>query len=404
MDRPADRAVSEVIGAIVLFGFLTIAFTLYQGVVVPNQQAAIEFEHNEQVHGHFLELRNAIKATGMDGPERSVSIRLGAPAPTRVLAINPGTGAGSLNTEGLGTITVRNLSATDSETGDYIGDTNTTLGPFETAAIVYRPAYTFYEQAPVTRYEHGLAYNQFPNGAESPLAGQVVINGRNVRLIALAGNVSAARSGSVTVDTVALSSASRAISVTDSGGAVTIRLPSRLSAATWTELLSDEYDPNGTRSDQFVSAIRSPGPDEVAIVLEPGVTYDLELAKVGLGTGIVAPTSAYIVDVAGNETGLPEEGIRKLVVEVRDRYNNPVSNVSVSATITVPANPSDPAEGVSPASETTQADGRAAFTYTAPNQVKGSQTVSIELTFARGVEPAQTAVFELTVMDIDGTG
>lgn len=404
MTHPLDRAVSAVIGAIILFGFLAIAFTLYQGIVVPNQLAAIELEHNEQVRAAVQELRNAIRTVGTDGPEDPVSISLGASYPPGVFRINPGTAAGSLSTDPLGAITVWNVSATDAETAEYIGDSNTTLGPFETRAIVHRPSYLYYEPAPTIRAEHSVAYSRFPNGKQSLLTDQVIIDGREITLIALVGNLSLARSGSVTVDPVALSPASEPVALTNASGPIRLSLPSQLSPAVWTDLLREEYDPNGTASDRYVRAIRSTGSEEVSIVLEPGVSYEFELAKVGVGTGGAVPAPRYIMAVAGDETGLPEEGQRQLVVEVRDRYNNPVSNVSVQATIATPANASDPAEGISPATEITDPAGWAAFTYSAPHVVHEPRTATIELTFAGGTEPTQTAVVEITVLDIDGSG
>ncbi len=404
MTGTTERAVSAVLGAVLLFGVLAIAFSVYQGVVVPKQTQATEIAHNEQVQGSLQALRNAIREAGLGGTERSVSIELGAANPPRAVAVNFGHSVGQLRSEPFGAITVHNVSATDGETADYVGTSNTTLGPFDTQALVYRPSYTFYETAPDTRLEHSVLYNRFPNGVNRSITDQVLIQGRQITLITLTGNLSAVRSGTVTVDTVSVSPASQRIAVTNTAGPITITLRSRLSVTEWTELLSDEYDPDGTRSFQFVQAIRQPEPEQVAIVLEPGVTYELALAEVSIGTVSDTPDSRYLTAVTGNETSVPEGGTWQLVVEARDRFNNPVSNVSVRASIASPANGSDPDEAVAPGSRPTDLRGRAAFVYTAPGEVNQTQPVAIDLMIGAGTSPEEVVRFELSVLDLNGSG
>ncbi|MFB6361651.1 MAG: hypothetical protein ABEH59_10065 [Halobacteriales archaeon] len=404
MDGAGERAVSAVLGAVLLFGFLAIAFSVYQGVVVPNQNQAIEIAHNEQVQGSLQELRNAVREAGLAGTQRSVSIELGAAYPPRAVAVNFGHSVGQLRSVPFGAITVHNVSATDRETADYVGVTNTTLGPFATQALVYRPSYTFYGTAPITRLEHSVLYNQFPNGVNRFITNQGLIQGRQITLVTLAGNLSAARSGTVTVDTVCLSPASDRVAFTNSGGPITITFRSRLSVNTWTELLSDEYDPGGTASSRHVQAVSQPRPELVSIVLEPGVTYELALAKVSLGPGSGTPEPRYLTALTGNNPSVPEGGTWQLVVEVRDRFNNPVSNVSVRAIIANSANGSDPAEAVAPGSRPTDIRGRAAFVYTAPTEVNHTQAAAIDLTIAGGSTPEEVVTVELSVLDLDGSG
>jgi hypothetical protein len=399
-----ERAVSAVLGAMLLFGVLAIAFSVYQGIVVPNQIQASEIDHNEQVQGSLQELRNAIREAGLGGTAGSVSVELGAANPPRAVAVNFGPSVGQLRSEPFGAVTVHNVSATDGETVDYVGALNTTLGPFATKTLAYRPSYTFYETAPVTRLEHSVLYNRFPNEVTRSITDQVLITGRRITLITLTGNLSEVRSGTVTVDTIAISAATQRIAVTNTAGPITITLRSRLSVHEWTELLSDEYDPDGTRSSQFVQAIRQPEPEQVAIVLEPGVTYELALAEVSIGTSSDTPDPRYLTAVTGNDTSVPEGGTWRLVVEARDRFNNPVSNVSVSATIASPANGSNPAEDLSPRSRPTDIRGRAAFVYTAPTEVNQTQPVAIDLTIGAGTSPEEVVRFELSVLDLDGSG
>ena len=400
----SDRAVSEVIGAILVFAFLVITFSIYQGVVIPQQNRAIEFDHNQAAQESMQDLRNAVRQTAATGSGASVSVALGAAYPDRTLAVNPGVSAGTLHTAPLGTITVRNVTATDAETADYFGTSTTTLGGFDSATLLFVPVYTHYREAPTTAYENTLAYNRFPGGVNLTITDQAVVDGRKLTLIALDGNVSEARQGTVTVDTQAVSTAGSAVSVTDDGGPIEVTIPTRLTAADWTEILAEELDPTGTEPDRFVTAVTQTGPDRVTIRLEPGVTYELRLAKVGVGSGATPEGPKYVVDVEGDDTSVIEDGTQRLVVEVRDRFNNPVSNVTVTAAITASANASDPNEDVSPTSATTGANGRAAFTYTAPTDVDGAQDVDVEVSFAGDGTANESVTFDVRVIDADGSG
>ncbi|MDZ7702011.1 MAG: hypothetical protein U5J98_08035 [Halobacteriales archaeon] len=279
MPRSEDRAASEVIGAVIIFGFLIIAFTIYQGVVIPQQNKAIEFDHNEDAQDAIQELRNAIRQTATTAAEESVSITLGASYPPRVLGINPGASAGSIQTESLPPISIRNVKRYDPETADYFGRTTTTLGSFQTKAVIYRPIYFQYSNSPDTLYENSLAYNQFPGGANLTITNQAVIDDRKITLIAIDGNVSEARQGTVSIDTKALSTASNTVSITNDSGPINITFGTRLTAEDWNETLQGELTANGGH----VTDVRQTGPNQVSIILQQGITYDLRLAKVGVG-------------------------------------------------------------------------------------------------------------------------
>lgn len=396
-----ERAASEVIGAVIIFAFLVITFAIYQGVVIPQQNRSVEFEHNQAVQVSMQDLRNAIRQTATAGAEASVSIALGADYPRRVLGLNPGITAGSLQTESMGAVTVDNVTATDSEVAQYFGNSTTSLGPFETKSLTYRPVYTHYSQAPIIRYENTLAYNQFPSGVNLTITNQAVVDGRKITLVTLAGNVSATRRGTVTVDTQTVSTATNTVPITNENGPINITIATRLTAADWTDLLADELDPTGTESDKFVSAVEQTGPHQVSIVLEPGVVYEFRLAKVGVGSGVSDTDARYIVDETGNGTSVTENGTQQLVVEVRDRFNNPVSNVSVQAQVTSSAGTDD---AVSPSSRVTDADGRAVITYLAPNDVHCAQEADIEASFDGDGTANETVTFHVRVLDADGSG
>jgi hypothetical protein len=118
MPAAGQRAVSEVVGTVLLFGFLVIAFSVYQGIVIPEQNQTAEFEHNLAVQKSVQELRNAVRRTASLGAEESVTLTLSASYPNRFLAVNPGGSVGVLQTESLGSITLRNATALDPEVAE----------------------------------------------------------------------------------------------------------------------------------------------------------------------------------------------------------------------------------------------------------------------------------------------
>lgn len=386
-----DRAVSEVVGAVLIFAFLVISFSVYQGVVIPQQNRAVEFQHNQNAQQSLQDLRNAIRQTAATASEQSVSITLGATYPQRIVGQNPGVSAGSIQTEALGPITIQNVTAKHAEEADYFGENTTSLGPFASKRLVFQPVYTHYTERPVTSYENTLAVNQFPNGANLTITDQAVVRGDTITLIALDGNVSQARQETVTIDTRAVSTDMNTVTVENTSGPLNITLHTRLTADDWDSLLEGE---------ERVEAVRQTGPGQVSIVLQGG-TYNLRMAKVGVGSGVTKEEPKYIVDVEGNDTSIIEDGSQKLVVEVRDRFNNPVSNVSVTASITTSAGSGDSVSATDPS---TGADGRASFTYQAPEDVDGTQEAVIELAFDGDGTANETVRFNVSVLDASGSG
>lgn len=398
--RRGDRGVSEVVGFILVFGMLVATFTVYQGIVVPDQNRQVEFQHNQDVQGQLQELRNAVLATTATGSGQAVSITLGATYPQRTIAMNLGVSGGAISTHSTGSpgIRIDNVEASNGETRDYVNSAaNGPLGPFETKSIQYTPVYSFYSGAPETVYENSIAYNQFDN-TNLTLTDQTLVDGRRITLVAVNGSLSKAQRDTVSVSTEAISTSSNRIAVKNtSGQQVTITLPTRLSASQWAEILEEEMGPGG-----YVDQVDPvPGEDAVELVMRQDETYELRMAKVGVGDLTSDEDPKYVTDIEGDDVSVPEDGTQKLVVEVRDRFNNPVSNVGVDATITQSAGGD---EALSPSSDTTDSDGRATFIYSAPSDVSTAQDVDVDVSFDGDGTANETVAFDLRVLDSDGSG
>ena len=392
-----DRGVSEVVGFILVFGMLVTAFTVYQGIVVPDQNRQAEFEHNQDVQGQLQNLRNAIVSTAATGSGQAVSVTLGASYPRRAIARNLGVSAGSLQTTDPGSIRIGNVRALNAETADHVRGS---VGPFPTKSITYTPVYSFYSEAPDTVYENSIAYNRF-DAANLTITDQVVVDGRRITLIAINGSLSEAQQETVSVSTEAISTSSNRVAVTNaSTGPINVTVPTTLSRSKWLDALEGERVGNGG---YVVDVYDVPGRDAVNVSLQAGITYELRMAKVGVGDATRNEKPVYVTDIAGKETSVPENGTQKLVVEVRDRFNNPVSNVSVEASIEESAGASEYFE--TPVTMTTDSDGRADFVYAAPEDVDMTQRARINVSFG-STPPSETRTveFDVRVLDSDGSG
>ncbi|MFC7195918.1 Ig-like domain-containing protein [Halosimplex aquaticum] len=126
----------------------------------------------------------------------------------------------------------------------------------------------------------------------------------------------------------------------------------------------------------------APGYRMLVVDLVPG-TYDLRMAKAGVGTRVTGTDAAYVTAPSGANATVPEDGSQRLVVEVRDAYNNPVAGVEVTGSADVGALASRTA--------TTGENGRATFRYDAPS-VTAATEASVNVSYA--VDPGLATAFD----------
>jgi hypothetical protein len=156
-----------------------------------------------------------------------------------------------------------------------------------------------------------------------------------------------------------------------------VRLPTKLTDSTWRDLLDDQL--NG--SDGHVASVDVVETgnefDTLVVTLERDENYTMELVKVGVGTAVSGTEEAYLTDVSGNGSAVPEGGSQQVAVEVRDAYNNPVPGVTV--------NGSAAGGSLADTMATTDEDGRATFQYR-PGSVDEEESYTLEFSYA--VDPA----------------
>ncbi|SIR24485.1 Ig-like domain (group 1) [Haladaptatus litoreus] len=364
-----ERGVTVQVGTILLFATLIVAMSVYQATAIPSQNAEIEFRHNEELQGQMQDVRNAVIRTGATGTGQPTSVTLGTQYPSRMFFINPPPSSGTLRTTDLGAVGIENVTARAPETADYLDSSRTNLS-FSTRALVYAPNYDQYGNAPDTVLENTVIYNRAGEG-NATLTGQQLVQGRSISLVTLDGSLSNSQSTTTSIDPRALSPSTtetRSIPVESNGnGNVTVRVATGLGEERWNDLLADQMvsKPGGYVADVSVEngilRLTLLGTDSSG----ESVTYDLRMAKVGVGSETSETSATYITNVSGGG-GASVGETTTLVAEVRDRYNNPVSGARVNAS-----------GGVTPTSARTDEEGRVRFSYTA--NAPGTETVTLAI-------------------------
>lgn len=286
-----DRAVAPLIGFILLFGMLTIAYAGYQAEIVPQQNQGVEFDHSQDVQSDLQELRASlldIRATGDEQAireHRPVRVRLGTQYPTRIITVNPPPPQGSLRTQDQGNITIDNAEVVGS--ARFTGDPEQNLlnDDHQTKLLVYQPNYHELQNPPTSVFEHSLLYNQFDD-AELAVTGQRMVRSdtNTLSITVFDGDIS--KSGLVTtIDPETLDGPTTRIPIrADAGDEFTITLPSR-TPEIWTD--EDVLGETFTEGEPDAKA-EVTGDNEVTITINDDreELWELQMTRVGIdGSG-----------------------------------------------------------------------------------------------------------------------
>ena len=226
-----QRAVSAVIGFILVFGLLMLTLTVYQAAIVPQQNAQTEFQHFEEVRDELIQLRNSISTAGQTDVSQFPSVTLGTNYRTRTLTINPPAPAGTLQTSDAYNITISN--------GTEEFDTNIT-----TRFLEYQPGYNEIIVGP-TRFEHSVLYldeRERGNGI-SIIEDQNIVKDGTVRITALQNQFQKTSTGRVTLELYPQDELNESDFPDPNGAELTVTVPTRLNESNyWDEALADSGD------------------------------------------------------------------------------------------------------------------------------------------------------------------
>ena len=308
-----QRGQSVVIGAVILFGFLIIALSLYQAQVVPAENSEVEFEHSQEVDSDFLTLRNTIRDVATTGGTRSTAISLGTRYPQRTFTINPPPVTGRIETTPPRQVMINATVASSAHPNvqAFWADVTPT---FDTQSIRYTPQYNELRTAGRQTYEHSYVTTE-ADDAVVLRSEQTLVRDGQLSIPLVTGNLSETGVQPSAIDIVSRSQQRRTIPITGNGSAIELRLPTAVDNAT------------ALATRLSIPAAETITADGNAIV----ITFpETETYRLGFGAISVAdtaqPAPAYLVPVGGEDVLVNQS----VGVEVRDKYNNPVSGTTVT--------------------------------------------------------------------------
>jgi|GEM_PF-1438631 len=356
-----DRAQSVQVGAVLLFGILIVFLAIWQAQVIPTETNQAEIQHSDTVQSQLTDIRNSIVSTTTTGV-KSERVNIGLRYSSRVLFVNPPPSDGTLRTVGTDEtqVTIENATA-DGEGGAIDSVWDGSDRSYDSGFLQYTPSYNQYSTAPTTRYEHSVLYNEFTD-AQLPITGQQLIDGDQITLVTVQGSYQRSAAGSEPVDMSVTSASSNRVSIRGDGEPIVLRLPTELNESVWEELFEDELASGHVESvtvdDQTLK-----------LALNESKSYDLRMANVRFGSDREATKEPeYITAISGDGASVPKQSNLRLVAEVRDRFNNPVSGVPVTA---------DPTQGsVAEPTRRSDSNGQVRFRYTA-SETAGEDTISL---------------------------
>jgi hypothetical protein len=323
-----DRGQSLQVGAVLLFGFVVLALTIFQAEAVPEENKEVEFDHSQEVAEDMVSLYTAIFDTVTDGEPRTASITLGTDYNDRLFFIYPPPASGALQTTEPRQLQFHNVTAIEDPSTNQSFDNywrNETRN-YSTRAITYSANYRELTGTADYRIEYGVLAAQYSDNTQlgladnhQPIIGDMDDDGvTEIEVVVVDGDLQKISSDTEPVIPERLT-ASTTVTVTNATNtsSITLELPTGLPAENWNtsnsnSVLYDRPDVENVtvRDDPDVSG------DVAEIRLSNDTDYDLVLHKVDVGLDATAPTPTYLQNVSYDGTDA--------TFIVRDEFNDRV--------------------------------------------------------------------------------
>lgn len=313
-----DRGVSEVIGAILIFGLIVAMLTLVQTQLIPQANEEVELEHSIDVRNDLVKFHQTATEVSANGRTQSVGIKTGMGYPQRLLFLNPPRVQGTLRTTESSTVQLSNVVAEDDEVNDYFAATGNDLS-LDSRTMAYSVNYNRLSTSPTMRYEYGVLYTEYEDGVTLHNPGAIV-NGNNINLVFTAGEHSETAASVQSLSVRPNSAPARTVSVTGNGGPIELVLPTEMSVTKWRDL----YEGGN------ILSVTDAGSGLVRLRLDGSQSYDLRMSRIAVTKGVANPGHRYIVPVGEGVESISSGQTAHVTFEVRDRFNNPVSGTDVT--------------------------------------------------------------------------
>ena len=338
--KSATKAVAPVIGFMLILAILFLAAAQYQANVVPVQERSTEVDHFTTITEDMSGLRSSIIQSASTGQIQTQELDLGVEY--NVLGLSQPARSGRLAyINESSNIVLRNTRNNREASNFWRGDVER---EYETGFLEYSINYNRITSHADIYFEHGMMYRDEKRGSYTNVSyveesEQPIIQGRSITIYTMQSNIATSRVGTTTVETQPISAPMNSVSVTnfESDSNVTIQLPTRLSVDTWRkDILSEEIAADADNDNAFVERVREGTEDNtIEIVLSEGETYNLRMARIDLTTQSQRTSTAFeekqYIAVQTQSANVREGSSIGLEAEVRDRFNNGVIGVEVTA-------------------------------------------------------------------------
>ena len=338
--KSATKAVAPVIGFMLILAILFLAAAQYQANVVPVQERSTEVDHFTTITEDMSGLRSSIIQSASTGQIQTQELDLGVEY--NVLGLSQPARSGRLAyINESSNIVLRNTRNNREASNFWRGDVER---EYETGFLEYSINYNRITSHADIYFEHGMMYRDEKRGSDTNVSyveesEQPIIQGRSITIYTMQSNIATSRVGTTTVETQPISAPMNSVSVTnfESDSNVTIQLPTRLSVDTWRkDILSEEIAADADNDNAFVERVREGTEDNtIEIVLSEGETYNLRMARIDLTTQSQRTSTAFeekqYIAVQTQSANVREGSSIGLEAEVRDRFNNGVIGVEVTA-------------------------------------------------------------------------
>ncbi len=305
-----ERAVSPVVGFVLMFALIMIVFTIYNADVVPAQNQDVEYEHTQTIEGQMEQLSAAFLSADENGSTKSVALQLGVQYPTRVFGINPGTPVGTLNTSEMHEVR-------------FTGDTET--AEFNTSFVKYTPNYNLMQQETQYSIEHGLLVKDYDGSDNTRLKGTGALfssDDETVNLRLISSNLQESR-----MSTVVTAENVDTHKITTTSSDATLSLPTTLEKEEWNRTI--------TGSEQVTDwnySSSSSGVNRVNIELKNGTPINVNRVTAGNpppeGEIGIPP---YIQNVTKTSINASLNSTTNLTVETMDIFGSHYDDVEINA-------------------------------------------------------------------------
>lgn len=340
-----NKGVSTVIGAIIMFGFLIVALSVYQASIVPVQNAGVEHSHFQEVQQDNIRMHSDFIAskTTRSGSSPITTTR---GYPTRLFTVNPPPITTTISGTQTTNTTITNFDPAGSgNEADYWADrTEFTL---ETSKITTTPDYNEWGDEPEVVYESQILYTNDPTG-KAVISSDTPVSENRISLLGVYGEFSESTRSVYTVNNKSVSSSANTIRITGANNnPIELRFASEVSVDNWINVLNADQNPN-------IQSVQRDG-SQILVELDPSIVYTVNGSQTTVQNSSISDSRIGSPEYIVSNSGSGVLAGQSIELEVRDGLGNSTSNAEVIVS-------SDPNNCVNINQKSTGPEGSVTFT------------------------------------------